>query len=463
MCNIIYVSKDEGVPLESQTKATLLLMHNLSYAKNSHGAGHYNSFGTKLLSNKVFDPFLLDNSTEWDLTHYRLATKGEKDYNNMQPFELTRKIGLKEAATFVVAHNGTIEGEFDGSDSLALAEDLADTVVKKLEEEDLDTPSIEAKVLDKAVALAVQEVIEKKKGSMSVFFFVRINEGYWHKYYWRNKDRTMYLRENSKEFSMVMSTDKYAIVSDTVDKYLGEWKPVEADKLFAIQITSLKPIATLKFPEPPLLSWRKGSWKGLEYEMKWPTRYGKATNHSDTKAEKDKAVEQMRVLKVYHSETDLYADGGYITFIEGVLKDNTHVYVKKSFVNPRDARSTGHTSVFVIDNDTEYYVMDTSPPIFKELAFVKDQKAAKEVSRKVMEVHSTVKNLSFANFKGLYSLQGLIEEFGGGRDSDPYVLDEIELLTKQEFLDELEREQELTRNFYEAFISDEDDDAIYYY
>lgn len=234
MCNIIYLQKPsiDIQPVDFQSICALNAMSSMSYKKNPDGTGMFD--GEHITKSTGDMPFHADfdlDKGQWLLKHYRLGTVGEKNMENIQPI-------LHEYRRFdsMMAHNGTLEGDYEKTDSMWLKEQIDEALSDEIGTTFLEKPNI-----DKAVKESIQKVLKRVTGSMSIFYFVKISDS-WYKYYFRNRERDMHLIDFGSFWAM--ATKRY---SDLSKMFKSDVKAVPDSKLFRIEPDGLKPVGDLEF------------------------------------------------------------------------------------------------------------------------------------------------------------------------------------------------------------------------
>jgi len=244
MCNIIFLQK----PALNKSNITfanlsaLNAMIALSFEKNPDGSGSYD--GKDIT--KSTGPMLVDSGFDlspgdWLLLHYRKATVGGINFENIQPIVNEGRI-----ITSMTAHNGTLDGTYQKTDSIWLANEIDAALKPKLGDEG---KFYEKTSLDKIVYEAIQSVVKELRGAMSVFYFFKYS-GSWYKYYFRNDKRNMYtIRFGS---FWMMATNRYDSINCLKP---SETKEVKENILYRIEPGELVETKTLEFPKPQIPSY----------------------------------------------------------------------------------------------------------------------------------------------------------------------------------------------------------------
>ena len=206
MCNIIYFEKKTTSKLMPNELTILNVINNISFHTNSDGSGLYSSLDENIVKSK--GPFGFNNwfgldAGEFNLVHYRKATKGTNSYDNIHPF---RKERGKVSVTMV--HNGTVELPITlgGTDSESLLNTLFEAIEASYKDYSGEAPY---SYLDASEVIA--KTMEQIVGHYSVVLHLKIKQQsglatQW-TFYFRNSGRTAYTWETKNLW--FLTTNKY--------------------------------------------------------------------------------------------------------------------------------------------------------------------------------------------------------------------------------------------------------------
>lgn len=278
MCNIIYFQKRTFCEKLTPEEITILnVVNNISYYTNSDGSGIYSSVDDEILKSKgvfKFNKWFGLNTGDFNLIHYRKATKGANSYDNIHPFRKERN-GL----AVVMAHNGTVDLPVTqgGTDSEALLTVLFAAIESAYTEE---KPFNEVVIAD-----ALKTAIEGIEGAYSVLLGVqaksKTGQTFKWTFYFRNSERKAYLWETQN--LSFLTTNNY----EQLGKFLSPRKEIEPNIIWGINsATPPRNLAKFTPKAKKAISYSKGS----AYKSLWDFENPPRAQRVSPKAESGVAV-----------------------------------------------------------------------------------------------------------------------------------------------------------------------------